>query len=307
MSDTVRTLIRSAYMRSGILGLGATPDDHETKFALDLLNDILGVLSRQEGFSPGKVEKVLDVPAKGYVTFSDNPHRVFMATADENGIRCMCRGSHDLVVGDEIDARVGGIDMRVAVSSVESFREFTIPANGYLSGRFIGSFKLASQEDEYVIDIVGQPPENIYKVVGSGSGEIPKCDEQFFYAGVVTGDYWFYRKGNMPYPRLYVEGSSRVKIVYSMPSLCKVGLDTDLTWLDEAQDSALIYRLAADIAGARGFEAREKSLMARYRNAYATYMRSREEDAEALPDTSMAGYGACDYNIFTDGAGNEQF
>lgn len=294
-------------MRSGILGLGATPDDHETKFALELLNEILGVLSRQEGFSPGKVEKVLDVPAKGYVTFSNNPHRVFMATADENGIRCMCGNSHDLVVGDEIDARIGGVDMRVAVSSVESFREFTLPADGSLSGRFVGSFKLATQGDEFAIDIIGQPPENIYRVVGSGSGEIPKCDEQFFYTGVVSGEHWFYRKGNTPYPRLYVSGCSRVKIVYSMPALCKVGLDTDLTWLDAAQDSALVYRLAADIAGSRGFEAREASLMARYRNAYAAYMRSRDEDAEALPDTSMAGYGRGGYDIFTDGASNEQF
>ena len=53
MSNTVRDLIRDAFIRSTVRGLGDTPDDLEVKDALSMLNEILDVLSQKDEFSTG--------------------------------------------------------------------------------------------------------------------------------------------------------------------------------------------------------------------------------------------------------------
>lgn len=315
MSDTVRTLIRDAYMRSTVRGLGDTPDEHETKDALNMLNEILDVLSSKEEFSTGMSTYVMDVPQKGFITFSDNPHRVFSATidgehmeADHYVVGVRCSDSHGLSVGESVTMRLCGRDFDTEVHGVVSHLEFTVLVNrSFPEGKFLGSFKLSYEPEEFLIDIISVPPVNIYQVVGSGDGDLPECQQQFFYAKERSGKWWFYSKGNTPYPRLYVSGSSRVKVVFQKPALRMVTLDTDLTSVDPAARSALKYRLAAEIAASNGFDEKEKSMLARYRNAYATFVRSRAQTESPEPDTSMAGYGSGHYDIFTDGDGNATF
>lgn len=307
MSRTVRTLIRDAYLRSTVRGLGDTPDDHETADALTMLNEILDVLSDKEDFSSGKEVRVFDVPPKGYITFSDNPHRIFRAIADTDSVRCSCGDSHDLEAGESVVVRLGGIDIETAVSSVESFKEFTIPADGRLTGCLVGSFKKSSEPDEFLIDVISKPPVEISQVVGSGEGELTECTEREFYSVEGRSRSWFYRKGNSPYPRLYVMGCTRVRAVWPKPCLRNLGMDADLTWLEPSMYSAILYRLAAEIAATNNFEAVEKRLLERWRNAYATFVRSHGETVELEPDGSMAGYDHGGYDIFSDGAPNAAF
>lgn len=307
MSETVRTLIRDAFQRSTVRGLGDTPDDHETKDALNMLNEILGVLSKKEDLSTGNKAVILDVPPKGYLTFSENPHRIFSATVDDSRITCVCRDAHNLSVGDEIVLRIGGMDIVTSVYGVNSFREFYVPPSGVLTGSYLGSFKLASEPDEFLIDFIMPAPVNIFQVVGAGIGELPECKEQYFYSMDRSGTWWFYQKGNNPYPKLHVCGCSRVKIVFPVPLLRKVTLDTDLTNVDESLVSALKYRLAAEIAAGQEMYAKEESLLKRYKQAFATFARSQAQSADPEPDTSMPGYGHGSYNIYTDGPDNDDF
>lgn len=306
MSETVRTLIKAAYLRSTVRGLGDTPDDHETRDALDMLNEILDELCRKQAFSFGKESRVLDVPAKGYVTFSCDPHRTFMATDVDDGITCLCGDSHDLNVGDAIVVRLCGVDIETNAVEVISFQEFKIPSFGGFTGRSIGSFRLATDGEEFSIDMITPPPVNISQVVGSGEGELPEATEREFYA-TSFGRGWFYRKGNNPYPRLYVSGCRRVRIVYDKPSIRNVTLDTDLSFVDTSFLTAIKFRLAAEIAASNGFDAKEQSLLSRWKSAYSTFVRSMEVDEFSEPDTTMAGYDHQHYDIYTDGASNATF
>lgn len=309
MSNTVRDLIRDAFIRSTVRGLGDTPDDLEVKDALAMLNEILDVLVCKDEFSTGDQRIVFDMPpGRRYVTFSDNPHRVFSAVADGTSILCRCGDSHDLQVGDMISVRIGGVDMDTAVVSVVSFLEFTIAPDGRLSGTYQGSFKRAEEGPEYIIDFITPPPVDMYQIVGSGVGEIAECQKQFFYSMEPEGRWWFYEKGNLPYPRLHVSGIDRVMAVFPKPTFRNVTLDTDLTSMDSSARSAIKYRLAAEIAANAGFLAVETSLMAKYKNAFATFVRSRAQSATPNPDLSAPGYFRnMYYDIFTDGGGHATF
>lgn len=309
MSNTVRDLIRDAFIRSTVRGLGDTPDDLEVKDALAMLNEILDVLVCKDEFSTGDQRIVFDMPpGRRYVTFSDNPHRVFSAVADGTSIACRCGDSHDLQVGDMISVRIGGVDMDTTVVSVVSFLEFTIAPDGRLSGTYQGSFKRAEEGPEYIIDFITPPPVDMYQIVGSGVGEIAECQKQFFYSMEPEGRWWFYEKGNLPYPRLHVSGIDRVMAVFPKPTFRNVTLDTDLTSMDSSARSAIKYRLAAEIAANAGFLAVETSLMAKYKNAFATFVRSRAQSASPNPDLSAPGYFRnMYYDIFTDGGGHATF
>lgn len=309
MSNTVRDLIRDAFIRSTVRGLGDTPDDLEVKDALSMLNEILDVLSQKDEFSTGDEAVVFDMPpGRRFVTFSDNPHRVFSANATPMGIWCKCGDSHDLNVGDRINVRIGGIDIETEVSTVESFLEFAIAPDGRLSGPYQGSFKKASEGPEYIIDFITAPPVNMFQIIGSGVGQIAECQKQVFYSMEPEGRWWFYEKGKLPYPRLYVSGIDRVMAVYPKANFRNVTLDTDLTPMDSSARSAIKYRLAAEIAANSGFLAVEQSLLAKYRNAYATFVRSRAQSASPLPDLSAPGYFRnMYYDIFTDGGGHATF
>ena len=309
MSNTVRDLIRDAFIRSTVRGLGDTPDDLEVKDALAMLNEILDVLSQKDEFSTGEQGIVFDMPpGRRFVTFSDNPHRVFSATATPMGIYCKCGESHDLNVGDSVDIRIGGVDITTEVTTVSSFLEFAVAPDGRLSGPYQGSFKKTSEGPEYIIDFITPPPVDMYQVVGSGVGQIAECQKQFFYSMQPEGRWWFYEKGNMPYPRLHVSGVDRVMAVFPKPTFRNVTLDTDLTPMDSSARSAIKYRLAAEIASNAGFLAVEESLLKRYRNAFATFVRSRSQSASPLPDLSAPGYFRnMYYDIFTDGGGHATF
>lgn len=308
MSNTVRDLIRDAFIRSTVRGLGDTPDDLEVKDALAMLNEILDVLSQKEAFSTGEDAVVFDMPpGRRFVTFSDNPHRVFSAVADGTKIACKCGEAHDLNTGDIINARIGGIDIEASVT-VDSFLDFSLPPDGRLSGIYKGSFKLSAEGPEYIIDFITPPPVNMFQIVGSGVGKIAECQQQVFYTMEPEGRWWFYEKGNIPYPRLHVSGIDRVMAVYPKPTFRNVTLDTDLTSMDSSARSAIKYRLAAEIAANAGFLSIEQNLLSKYKNAFATFVRSRAQSASPLPDLSAPGYFRnMYYDIFTDGGGHATF
>lgn len=309
MSNTARDIIRDAFIRSTLRGLGDTPDDLETKDALAMLNEILDTLSQKEEFSTGNASVIIDMPAgRRFVTLSDNPHRVFTAIAGTDGVRCICGDSHDLQVNDEIDVRIGNEYYTATVTSVVSFVEFVLPANANLSGSYIGTFKKHSEPEDFFIDIVTAPPVNMYQVVGSGVGQLQECQQQNFYSAEHVGRWWWYDKGNTPYPRLWVSGCDRVMAVFPKPTFKGVSLDTDFSSMDSSARSAIKYRLAAEIAATAGFTAVEQSLMAKYRHSYATFVRSRSQSATPIPDYSAPGYNnSLFYDIFTDGGGHATF
>ncbi len=309
MPNTARDIIRDAFIRSTLRGLGDTPDDLETKDALAMLNEILDTLSQKEEFSTGNASVIIDMPAgRRFVTLSDNPHRVFTAVAGTEGIRCICGDSHDLDVNDEIDVRIGNQSYTATVASVVSYVEFALPANAGLSGSYVGTFKLHTEPDDFFIDVITPPPVNMYQVVGSGVGQLQECQQQNFYSAERVGRWWWYDKGNTPYPRLWVSGCDRVMAIFPKPTFKNVTLDTDFSSMDSSARSAIKYRLAAEIASTAGFTAVEQSLMAKYRHSYATFVRSRSQSASPIPDYSAPGYNnSLFYDIFTDGGGHATF
>lgn len=309
MASTARDIIRDAFIRSTLRGLGDTPDDLESKDALAMLNEILDTLAQKEEFSTGNSSIVFDMPpGRRFVTLSDDPRRVFTAVADGGPVRCLCGDSHGLDVRDRIDVRIGPLSYDVAVSAVKSYLEFEIPYNAALSGSYTGTFKMHDEPEDFFIDIVTPPPVNMFQVVGSGVGQLQECQQQNFYSAEHVGRWWWYDKGNTPYPRLWVCGCDRVMAVFPKPTFRNVTLDTDFSSMDSSARSAIKYRLAAEIAASSGFTAVEQSLMAKYRHAYGTFVRSRSQSATPIPDYSAPGYNnSLFYDIFTDGGGHATF
>ena len=309
MPNTARDIIRDAFIRSTLRGLGDTPDDLETNDALRMLNEILDTLAQKEEFSTGNASVIFDMPpGRRFVTLSDDPRRVFTAVADGGPVRCLCGDSHGLSQNDVIDVRIGPARYQTYVSEVVSHVEFKIPYTSALSGSYTGTFKMASEPEDYAIDIVTAPPVNMFQVVGSGVGQLQECQQQNFYSAEHVGRWWWYDKGNTPYPRLWVSGCDRVMAVFPKPTFNNVTLDTDFTPMDSSARSAIKYRLAAEIAASAGYTAVEQSLLARYRHSYATFVRSRSQSASPVPDYSAPGYNnSLFYDIFTDGGGHVTF
>lgn len=303
---TVRELIQDAYVRSTLRGFGETVDDEESRYGLECLNDILADLNRKQAFSTGIVEYIVEKPKdRDFITFSDSKRRVCSIIADDDGLHCIFSAPHKCVPGDEIVLRMDGMDVETVIKDVDSITSFVVQNEGNLTGSRRGSFKLASEGPEYLIDIIGSAPVNIYKVVGSGVGELQECQEQYFFTGGLSGRSYFYEKTMFPYPKLWVKGSDRIKISFEKPFISKVTLDTDLDDLDELAVSAVKFRLAADLAVK--YPEIEKKMLERYKHAMATFTRSKEHTGSPYPDTSAPGYGGGRYNIMTDGDSNATF
>lgn len=304
---TVRQLIQDAYVRSTLRGFGETIEDEEVRHGLACLNDILVDLNRKQGFSTGIVEYIVNKPQdRDFITFSDSKRRICSIIGDDDGLHCHFSAPHKCVPGDEIVLRMDGEDIETSIAEVDSITSFTLPNEGNIVGSRRGSFKLASEGPEYLIDIIGSAPVNIFKVVGSGVGELPECEEQTFFAcGGLPGNSYFYEKTMHPYPKIWIKGAERIKISFNKPFITKVELDTDLDDLDELAVSAVKYRLAAELAVK--YPEIEEKMMARYKHAMATFTRSKTHTGSPYPDTSAPGYGGGRYNILTDGVGNASF
>lgn len=300
-------------MRSTVRGLGDTPDDVETLDALKMLNEILDVLARKEDFSQGLQSIVFDKPNKGFVNFSDDPHRVVSITATpqtspySGTFKCRTESTHNLVQGDKIVLRVDGRDFNLVADIINSYREFTTHNPSGLSGQYYGSFKLEKEPDEKLIDVIMSPPVNIFQVVESGTGVIPERQQQGFYASS-SGKWWFYVKRTYAYSTLYVNELSRFMVVFPRPCLRNVTLDTDFDNVDSAALSAIKYRLASEIAYTSGYATQGEMLLKKYKHAYATFVRSGAQAASPYPDLSAPGYfGESRYDIYNDGGKNATF
>jgi len=304
---TVRQLIIDAFKRSSVRGLGDTPDNEETDDALGMLNDILGILSRKQEFSEGYVTYIVNKPIdRDYITFSDSHKRTFSAVADNDGIVLNFDEPHMLEQGMSIDLRIGGLDFSTTVSSTDTL-SVVVPPNNSLNGCYKGSYKMSSEGPEYLIDVIATPPVNMAHVIASGKGELEEVQQQFFYGSNNGDGGWFYEKTRNPYPKLYVKGAERVKVVFPKTVFTNVNLDTDLSSMDDAARAAIKYRLAAEIAGSNGFDEKMKTLLALYKNAYGTFARSVVQSSSPVPDTSAPGYVGGRYNIYTDGGADATF
>jgi hypothetical protein len=315
---TVRELITESFRKSTVRGLTDTPESDEIKQALSTLNTELDQLTAREEFSTSKRAVRASVGPQGYVTVSDNPARIVTVSVQigANLSRLTTLGEHGLSVGASVtlgkDFRIDGANPSwyedLPVENVISPFEFVIRhLSGIITGVKSGTFKLASQGPEYDIDIVDCPPDNIYQVVDSEGLKLPELQEQDFYAYRDRRDFawYFYDNSRNPYPKIWVGGRSAVTIVYQEPFWHDLKLDTDLTAMPRSALACLKYALSRDLAEENGYLDIAQRMDARYREAYADYVRSVAQSASPLPDVSAPGYlDRPLYNIENDGIGN---
>lgn len=306
---TVRELITESFRKSTVRGLTDTPEADEIKQALSTLNTDLDQLTAREEFSTSKRAVRASVGPLGYVTVSDNPARLIvqMSFVGPQVSSAFTAGEHGLNTGDEIVLLTSGYNGPFEVTSVSSPFEFVFSHRSGFRTVSNVAFKIASQGPEYDIDIIDCPPDNIYQVVDSEGLKLPELQEQDFYAYRDRRNFawYFYDKSRNPYPKIWVGGRSAVTIVYQEPFWHDLKLDTDLTAMPRSALACLKYALSRDLAEENGYLDIAQRMDARYREAYADYVRSVAQSASPLPDVSAPGYlDRPLYNIENDGIGN---
>lgn len=311
---TVRELITESFRKSTVRGLTDTPEADEIKQALSTLNTDLDQLTAREEFSTSKRAVRVSVGPLGYVTVSDNGARIIDSGVVLEGLkaRCTTRSEHGLSVGDFIVLKsaadwTDGNPITLNVAEIIDPFTFDLWVTSYAHGSFNGTFKKQGEGQEYDIDIIDCPPDNIYQVVDSEGLKLPELQEQDFYAYRDRRDFawYFYDKSRNPYPKIWVGGRSAVTIVYQEPFWHDLKLDTDLTAMPRSALACLKYALSRDLAEENGYLDIAQRMDTRYREAYADYVRSVAQSASPLPDVSAPGYlDRPLYNIENDGIGN---
>lgn len=311
---TVRELITESFRKSTVRGLTDTPEADEIKQALSTLNTELDQLTAREEFSTSKRAVRASVGPQGYVTVSDNGARIIDSGVVLEGLkaRCTTRSEHGLynenfIVLNSTADWTDGKPITLQVAGIIDPFTFELFVTSYAHGSFNGTFKKQGEGPEYDIDIIDCPPDNIYQVVDSEGLKLPELQEQDFYAYRDRRDFawYFYDKSRNPYPKIWVGGRGAVTIVYQEPFWHDLKLDTDLTAMPRSALACLKYALSRDLAEENGYLDIAQRMDARYREAYADYVRSVAQSASPLPDVSAPGYlDRPLYNIENDGIGN---
>lgn len=310
---TTRQLINDAYRKSTVRGLGDTPDSDEVDVALQSLNDFLDEYTSKSFFAPSKKCIEMKVPRKGFITFSDNGARVVGSAVIEHDDEQPCfnatiHTSEEHNIDDErkVNIFLDGISIEDPLS-VDVIDQFSFSVSGIPEGEGVGpgvykgSWKYADEGEECIIDITEVPPVNIYQVVTMDGRILPEYQEQDFYARRGNdGDWYFYEKGRYPYPKLWVGGQRRVRIVYIDQVWHDLDLDTDLEGLPKSVLQVMKWRLASDLAAENGYENVAQRMEARFKSALMTYFRSQHNSASPMPDNSAPGYVGGRYNIYED-------
>lgn len=305
---TVRTLINQAYQGARIRGYGDSAEDFEVQEGLYMLNDILDGLTGEPEFAPAKKWLDIDVPQCGYITFSDDQHRIVTtAVATTEEVTVSTGDTHGLSSGDTIKLNLGErgeFDLSVTeVTDVYTFVTEPIPG---VEGTYSGYFKMASDGPEWDINVIGVPPVSMFQVINSDAHEMPELQEQNFFAckGDRSYDWWFYDKSPRPYPKLWIGGQGRVRVVFTEPFWNNVTLDTDLSRMPVVARRAVKEALIRDLASQAGYDDIADRHDRLFRKAFADYARNNHQTASPVPDLSAPGYLGGKYNIETDGFGN---
>lgn len=304
---TVRRLINEAYRASTLRGIGDVPSADEAYDALVDLNSILDELSDDPEFNNGKKEVEVLVTSKGYVTISDDPSRIVVsAVVDANPggdkfAELHTAGEHLLKDGSSVSfVHANGMFVVANVEVIDqwSFKGYVHPT--VPQGAYTGVFTIVGEPVEKAIDIVDTPPVSIFKVYDVNGDEIRELEEQEFY-GRRSGRYWFYDKRQAPYPKVWIGGCSKARIVYTEPFWNGLCLDTDITLMPASARQAIKWRLSSMLAESQGFIDIADRLMKRYRECYALFCESTEQNWTMVQDASAPGFGYAGYDIRTDG------
>lgn len=302
---TVRELINQAYEDAEIRGFGDTADENEVSKALERLNDILDELVGTPEFVPGKKFVDVAIGPEGYVTFSDDAHRIVTTAVIGPENRISTEDVHNLSDGDAINLYLEGRGtFDVTVDEVIDAYSFSVTGIDGIAGTFHGRFKKASEGPEFNIGVVDIPPTDIFEVVNENGEIMIPLEERDFYArkGDDSFDWWFYDKSPRPYPKLWVGGQKKVRVVYAEPFWGNLKLDMDLSRMPKVAYQAIKALLTARLTK---YDSIQLKYETKFRKLYADYARAQHQIGTPYPDTSAPGYRQTgSYNIETDGFGN---
>lgn len=306
MAYTTRQLVTEAYRVSGMKGTGETPDNSEANDALDILNGVLDVFSIQDDWKAGMITRDVLAKADKTIVIAKDTSRIFTSIVGDVGLSIITftlANRHGLKLNDLIHIKApapfGEIDLTITNITSQYVLVTTNPTavSGVVT---TGTYKLQSEPDKYLIDLIMDPPNAIHSVISAGGTPLGKIMSDDFYQSTPKPYGWFYEKATDPYPILYVAESSLYTIAMEEPGWRELTLDTDLSKLPVGVKQALKWRLAGDLAQSNGYTDMAGTCLARYKEAFATYKRSRHQSGLAQGDLSAPGVGDTRYDITTD-------
>jgi hypothetical protein len=298
---TVRQLIIEAFRISGMKGVGDTPSSAEVNDARDMLNGVLDTFSLQHGWSPGPISRTVTAKQDGSVVIANDLKRVITrAVAIAGGtpsITITTGDNHKLSIGNDLDVKINGIIYPVQVTAITSIFTFvTTNPTSLVSTYTSGVFKLTSEPDSYLIDLVYDSPVDVDYAFTSFN--LPKMAQDEFYNGERYGFY--YDHASDPYPTLWLPSSGTFSITFAQQGYANVTLDTDISGYPRGMEQVLKWRLAADLAQSYGYMEMAGTCLARYEEASSTFKRANHKSQNAYGDSSAPTGSRGYYNIATD-------
>jgi hypothetical protein len=308
--SNIRSIVDSAWRRAGVRGDGDTPDDNDSKLGLQLVNEALDMLSLDSAFAPGKIKRTAKAKADGTIVIGNDPKRlitVFNSTF--NGVdvtsTATTAGAHGLKVNDNIILQnVGTLIIAptpALIVSIPSINQFICKSQSNLGAARNGVWKLASESDNCLIDLVIEPPGQITQCNETGENEVLiEYTEDIYYSALATGcfiDGWYYNTSFDPYPVLYTD-SGTIDIIFPQPGFRNVTLDTPVTAWQTGMDMIVLYRVASKIA--IGYPDAIMACNQSADTAMELYKRTRKKNRAVVSDYSAPGYGGRGYDFYSD-------
>jgi hypothetical protein len=312
--SNIRSLIDAAWRRAGVRGDGDTLDTGDSKLGLQLVNEELDVLSMDAAFAPGRVSRTGKAKPDGTIVIGNEPKRIItLATSiyggPTNQTNIYTAGPHGIKMGDNLVIQnmgnlVVGTTATATVNAILSSNNFTclIPAaETNLGTARSGTWRLATESDRCLIDLVSEPPGQVSQCVATGGvGVLNEYTQDVYESAKSAGCFtngWYYDTSFDPYPLLHTDQGS-VDIFYPQPGFRNVTLDTSIAAWPAGMDVVLLYKVAAKLAA--GYPDAIAACLAAADGAMVLYKRTRKKNRATLSDGSAPGLSSRRYDFYTD-------
>ena len=306
---TIRQVIESAFRVSGVKGVGDTPDSTEASDALDMLNGILDNFGLDPMWKAGTITRTVTPKSDGSIIIANDLTRIITYINSTSPTATITTaGNHGLPLGTSITIKgtnlFDGVHTISAITSLTSF-QVASTVNGTSMG---GTFKKTSESDDYLIDLVIDPPDvidNVISVTGTGGyQQLNEYTNNQFYTSPQTFNGWYFETSRDPYPTLYVSSTvSSAQIIMKQPGYRNVNFNTNTDQYPQGMREAIKWRLAADLAAFNGYLEMSNQCLLRFTEILAKYKRSHRQTQDIMTDTSAPGYVGGHYNIYNDSIG----
>lgn len=302
MYQNIRQLIDAAWRRAGVRGDGDPIDNGDAAYGLGLLNSILDTLSTDMAFKAGTIKRTVTAKADGSIVIANDPARVIslVASTAPNAVITVS-GIHGLTLGASIVlAGTSLIDGTYTVSSINSASQFTVTGVAVSGTARGGAWKLASESNDYLIDLAITPPGQLV-AVNDGALSLCQYPEDVYYEALASGTFtqgWFYEPAFDPYPILRVSGAGAVDIVMNQPGFTDVTLNTVISSWPKGMAEVVLWDLTSLLA--TGYPNVIQMAIERRDAAKGLFKRQRRKLMSEVSDGSAPGRGARTYDFYSD-------